>query len=75
VLFDAPPLVSVTDAAILAPQLDGVLLVLAAGRSRRDHTARAREILDKVGARLLGVVLTGVAAETATYGSDEAGRP
>jgi non-specific protein-tyrosine kinase len=69
VLFDAPPLVAVTDAAVLAPHVDGVLMVLAAGQSRRDDVVRARETLDKVGAPPLGVVLTGVASETATYGT------
>ena len=68
VLFDAPPVVPVTDAAILAPQLDGVLLVLTAGKSRRDQTERARDTLDKVGARLLGVVLTEVEPDASTYG-------
>ncbi len=68
VLFDAPPVVAVTDAAVLAPQLDGVLLVLEAGRSRRDHTARARELLDTVGAAVVGVVLCGVEPDTVAYG-------
>lgn len=67
-LFDAPPIVAVTDAAVLAPRLDGVLLVLAAGHSRRDHTVRAREILDQVGAEVVGVVLTNVEAESGGYG-------
>jgi capsular exopolysaccharide synthesis family protein len=68
-LFDAPPVVAVTDAAVLAPALDGTLLVLAAGRSRRDHTERARETLDKVGATLIGVVLTGVEPDTTASGA------
>jgi non-specific protein-tyrosine kinase len=67
VLIDAPPLVPVTDGAVLAPLVDGVLLVLVAGRSRRDQAARAREILDKVGAHLIGVVLTEVAPDATTY--------
>lgn len=67
-LFDAPPVVAVTDAAVLAPQVDGVVLVLAAGRSRRDQTSRAREILETVGANVLGVVLTGVPPESTSYG-------
>jgi non-specific protein-tyrosine kinase len=69
VLFDAPPVVVVADAAVLAPQLDGVLLVLVAGQSRRDQTARARELLATVGASILGVVLTGVAADSSAYGA------
>jgi capsular exopolysaccharide synthesis family protein len=68
VLFDSPPLVPVTDAAVLARLVDGVLLVLAAGRSRRDQVTRAREVLDKVGATVLGVVLTDVAPDATAYG-------
>lgn len=63
VLFAAPPVVAVTDAAVLAPRLDGTLLVLEAGRSRRDRTQRARELLSQVGAEVIGVVLTGAERE------------
>lgn len=73
VLFDVPPVVAVTDAAVLAPLVDGVLLVLASGRSRRDHTARARELLDTVGATVIGVVLTGVEPDAAGYGYEGVG--
>src|SRR3972149_5809151 len=38
ILFDAPPVISVTDAALLASRLDGVLLVLSAGHTRTDPT-------------------------------------
>lgn len=75
VLFDAPPLLAVTDAALVAPLVDGVILVLAAGRSRRDHAERARAILDQAGARLIGVVLTGVEPETVAYGGEAEGGP
>jgi len=68
VLFDAPPLVAVTDGAVLAPLVDGVLLVVRAGRSRRDETLRARDVLSTVGARLLGVVLTDAPTERGAYG-------
>lgn len=67
VLVGAPPVVAVTDAALLAPRLDGVLLVLAAGRSRRDAAQRARERLDKVGAEVTGLVMTGVEPDSTTY--------
>jgi len=56
---------AVSDAAVLAPLVDGVLLVLAAGRSRRDTTRAAREALDRVGANVLGVVLTEADPSTA----------
>lgn len=55
----APPVTAVADAAVLAPQVDGVVLVLAAGRTRRETAVRAKEQLAHVQARLLGAVLYG----------------
>lgn len=63
VILDVPPAAAVTDAAVVAPQADGVLLVLTAGRSRRDHTARARELMANVGANVVGVALIGAEDE------------
>lgn len=68
VIFDAPPVVAVTDAALLATRLDGVLLVLRAGGSRRDHTAQAKELLDKIKARVVGAVLTNAATDSSVKG-------
>ena len=58
VLYDAPPVIAVTDAALLASKLDGVLLVLRAGATRRDHAEQARELLERIHVRILGVALT-----------------
>jgi len=60
VFFDAPPVVAVTDAAVLATKVDGVLLVINAGRTRRDYARAARARLEKVNANLLGAVLNNV---------------
>ena len=57
VLFDAPPVVAVTDASLLASKVDGVLLVVKAGDTRRDHVRDAKDRLEKVNARLVGAVL------------------
>ena len=57
VLFDAPPVVAVTDASLLASKVDGVLLVVKAGDTRRDHVRAAKDRLEKVNARLVGAVL------------------
>ncbi|PWH20825.1 MAG: capsular biosynthesis protein [Ardenticatenia bacterium] len=57
VLFDAPPLIAVTDASLLASKMDGVLLVVEAGNTRRDHVRAAKDRLDKVNAWLVGSVL------------------
>jgi len=60
VLFDAPPIIAVTDAAVLASKVDGVLLVISAGTTKRDHAQRAKALLEKVNARLVGAVLNNV---------------
>jgi len=57
VLFDAPPTIAVTDAMVLSAKMDGVLLVVSAGRTKRDHAVRAKRLLEKVNAKVLGVVL------------------
>ena len=56
-LFDAPPLLAVTDALVLAVQTDGVLLVVKAGGTRREHVQQAKERLERVNARIVGAVL------------------
>jgi len=57
VLFDAPPVIVVTDAIVLGTKVDGVLLVVSAGRTRREHVQRARELLERVHVRIVGAVL------------------
>jgi non-specific protein-tyrosine kinase len=63
ILFDAPPLLAVSDAVLLAANLDGVLLAVNAGHTRRDHAQRAKELLEKVHIRVVGAVLVNAAAE------------
>ena len=58
VLFDAPPVIAVTDAALLAARVDGTLLVIRAGSTQREHVLRAKALLEKVNAHLVGAVLT-----------------
>jgi capsular exopolysaccharide synthesis family protein len=58
ILFDAPPVVAVTDAAVLGSRLDGVLLVIQAGKTRRDQAERAKEMLEKARVRIVGAALT-----------------
>ncbi len=67
VLFDAPPVIAVTDAAVLASKVDGVLLVIKAGGTRRDHVQRAKDRLEKVNARLVGAVLNNVPLEVGLH--------
>ena len=57
ILFDAPPAIAVTDAAVLGTKVDGVLLVIRAGKTRREHAQRAKELLERVQVRVVGAVL------------------
>jgi non-specific protein-tyrosine kinase len=59
-VLSGPPVAKLADSVALAPRVDGVLLVVESGRTRRDAARRANEQLQNVGARVLGVVLTGV---------------
>jgi capsular exopolysaccharide synthesis family protein len=68
VVFDAPPVLAVTDAALLGLKLDGLVLVLRAGMSRRDHAARAKEELDRVKVALVGTVLVNAPHDRAVGG-------
>jgi non-specific protein-tyrosine kinase len=60
VLFDTPPLIAVPDASMLAPHVDGVLLVVRAGHSKREHLRRAQQRLAQVQAHLVGAVVNNV---------------
>jgi capsular exopolysaccharide synthesis family protein len=68
VFFDSPPVVAVTDAAVLSRNTDGVVLVVQAGATDREAVARAKTLLGNVQANLLGLVLNNIRIES-TYGS------
>ena len=67
VIVDSPPVLSVTDALILAQKVDGVLLVVEAGRTRRDVLRGAAASLQSVKAPILGVVLNKVRVRRGSY--------
>lgn len=67
VLMDCPPILPVTDAAILAPRVDGVVLVYQAGRIPRNALKRAKTHLENVRANILGIVLNDITAEISGY--------
>ncbi len=68
VLFDAPPILVATDAPLLASKLDGLLLVIKAGTTRRDHAERAKEILERAHVRVIGAVLNNAPKDSAAAG-------
>ncbi|WP_413476828.1 CpsD/CapB family tyrosine-protein kinase [Latilactobacillus fuchuensis] len=63
VIFDAPPVVSVTDAQILASKVDGTILVVPQGIVEKGSVAKAKELLEVVNARILGTIMNRVKAE------------
>lgn len=65
VLIDAPPIITVNDASLLASQVDGVLLVVKANTTKREHINAAKDRLEKVNANLIGAVLTNAQADAA----------
>src|SRR5947199_45097 len=68
VLFDSAPVLAVADNLILASLVDGVILVVRAGDTQRHDLVRAKDLLEKAGASLLGVVLNQVSPrETRRY--------
>lgn len=68
VLFDSPPIIAVTDAAVLSSILDGVILVYRFRQTNRNAAKRAFELMKSVDAPLLGAILNNVQVES-MYGS------
>jgi len=60
ILFDAPPVMAAADAVVLATKVDGALLVVSAGETKRDHLREAVARLHKVSAPIVGAVLNNV---------------
>lgn len=67
VLVDAPPTQLVSDAAVLATQGDGVLLVLDAQKTRKGAVRQAIRSLEAVGAKILGTVMNNVRSARGGY--------
>lgn len=67
VIFDSPPVAFVTDAAILSTQVDGVVVVISAGKTRRDIASRAILNLQHAGANIFGFVFNRAPGEGGRY--------
>ena len=76
VFIDTPPVLPVTDAAVLAAHCDGALLVVQHGRATRDHVTSSLASLSGVGARLFGTVvnMAPIAHKSSYYYYSENGR-
>jgi len=68
VILDAPPVMAVTDAVVLATKVDGVLLVVSAGTTKRENAQQAVERLRKVNAHIVGSVLNNAPLDATVHG-------
>ncbi len=64
VVVDSPPIASFTDCVLVASLVDGVIMVVHAGRSSRQVVRRSRQLLHEIGAKIFGVVLNNVNLNT-----------
>jgi len=60
VFFDSPPIMGVSDASILSSEVDMVLQVIQYRRYPQPMTIRAKQMIEKVGGNLLGIVLNNI---------------
>ena len=60
IIIDTPPILAVSDPAIVSPFIDGLLLVVRMGKNKRAAAERARELIDSHGIRLYGVIINDV---------------
>lgn len=73
IVLDTPPLEAVTDAAVLAPLVDGYVFVVRAGESDRRSVRHALEQLSYANAHILGTVLNGTSASGGGYSFKKSG--
>lgn len=67
VLFDAPPIIAVTDASVLAARLDGMLLLLGINKVTRKASRHALQLLDRAKVKVWGMVVRGVRPDNDGY--------
>ena len=60
IVLDSPPVLGFTDSVILSTFADGVILVVEGGKTPRETLERAKEVLQQVSAKILGVVINRV---------------
>jgi exopolysaccharide transport family protein len=67
VVIDTPPTLSVTDAVVLSPRVDAIILVIRSGQTTKQALRRARDILMQVNAHVTGVLLNAVDLTSPDY--------
>jgi len=67
IVIDTPPTLSVTDAVVLSPRVDAIILVIRSGQTTKQALRRARDILMQVNAHVTGVLLNAVDLTSPDY--------
>jgi capsular exopolysaccharide synthesis family protein len=67
IVVDTPPTLSVTDAVVLSPRADAIVLVIRSGQTTKQALRRSRDILAQVNARVSGVLLNAVDLSSPDY--------
>jgi len=67
VVIDTPPSLSVTDAVVLSPRADAVVLVIRSGQTTKQALRRSRDVLMQVNAKVVGVLLNAVDLSSPDY--------
>ncbi len=67
ILFDSPPLLPVSDAVVLGPKVDGVIIVAWGGKTSRDALRRAKEKLDTHQIKCAGVIINNISLDEHDY--------
>ena len=60
IIIDTPPILAVSDPAIVSPHIDGLIMVVRMGKNKRAAAERAREMIDAHGIRLYGVIVNDI---------------
>src|SRR5581483_680516 len=67
IVIDTPPTLSVTDAVVLSPRADAVILVIRSGQTTKQALRRSRDVLMQVSAKVVGVLLNAVDLSSPDY--------
>lgn len=68
IIFDTPPLNAATDAVVLGTQVDGVAIVVRAGKTHREVARQKLELFQNLEAKIIGVILNGTSVDLAHEG-------
>ena len=68
IVLDSPPVLGFADTIILSTSVDGVILTVLGGKTPRETLQRAKEVLQQVNAKIIGVVINRVDIRRSDYG-------